>query len=77
MHPELDPATIWRALPEALKKALRQHGSDPLSDALLRQCSQAVEEHDTPVFWRPDPATDFTQYRLHPLLIDYLKNTAR
>jgi hypothetical protein len=43
-----------------------------LSDDLLRRCGKVIDERDLPVFWRPDPASDYTQHVLHPDLVQYI-----
>ncbi|WP_078309249.1 MULTISPECIES: hypothetical protein [unclassified Mycobacterium] len=69
---ELDPAAVWRAMPKTLQAELRRHPEQPLSDDLLRHCGQVVDDHDLPVFWRPDPHSSYTEHRLHPALAEYI-----
>ncbi|RIS81284.1 hypothetical protein [Mycobacteroides abscessus] len=69
---ELDPAAVWRALPKALQAELRSAADQPLSDDLLRRVGQIVDDHDLPVFWRPDPDSAYTQHHLHPALVEYI-----
>lgn len=69
---ELDAPAVWRALPKNLQAELRSAADQPLSDDLLRRCGQAVDDHDLPVFWRPDPDSSYTQHRLHPALAEYI-----
>lgn len=68
---ELDPAALWRALPKNLQAELRAAYDQPLSDELLRRCAQVVDDHDLPVFWRPDPHSSYTEHRLHPALVTF------
>lgn len=75
MSSEFDPGAIWRKLPKDLKEQLQANSSRPLTDELLRKCHQAAEAAELPVFWRPDPETDYRQYRLHPDLAAYLTAT--
>ncbi|TDZ43619.1 hypothetical protein [Mycobacteroides franklinii] len=72
MTTDLNPEAIWRALPDELKSALSQRAAEPLNDELLIKCHRAAEENDLPIFWRPDPAADFGQHRLHPALVEYI-----
>ncbi|WP_235659069.1 hypothetical protein [Mycobacteroides abscessus] len=69
---ELNVAAIWQSLPQALQTELRRHPGLPLSDDLLRRCGEVIDERDLPVFWRPDPASDYTQHVLHPDLVQYI-----
>lgn len=65
-------AAVWQALPPALQTELRRRPGQPLSDDLLRRCGEVIDERDLPVFWRPDPASDYTQHVLHPDLVQYI-----
>ncbi|WP_237082086.1 hypothetical protein [Mycobacteroides abscessus] len=69
---KLDPATIWQSLPKELQAELRGRPGKPLSDDLLCRCGLVVDERNLPVFWRPDPASDYTQHILHPDLVQYI-----
>lgn len=69
---ELDLAAVWRALPKGLQAELRADPDQLLSDDLLRRFGQIVDDHDLPVFWRPDPDSAYTQHRLHPALAKYI-----
>ncbi|MDM2419344.1 hypothetical protein PP577_17100 [Mycobacteroides abscessus] len=69
---ELNPAAIWQSLPRELRTELRRRPGRPLSDDLLRRCGQVIDEHDLPVFWRPDPDSDYTQHVLHPDFVQYI-----
>ncbi|MBA0048566.1 hypothetical protein [Mycobacteroides salmoniphilum] len=72
MDAVFEAEAIWRVLPADLRSALHAQSTEPLADELLGKCSAVVEKHGVPVFWRPDPDT-FSQYRLHPALVEYLK----
>lgn len=63
---------MWRALPTNLQAQLRGDPHQLLSDDLLRRCGQVADDHDVPVFWRPDPDSAYTQHRLHPALAEYI-----
>ncbi|MBV0918232.1 hypothetical protein KC238_13325 [Mycobacteroides chelonae] len=63
---------MWRALPKTLQAELRRAPQQPLSDDLLRRFGQIVDDRDLPVFWRPDPDSAYTRYRLHPALAEYI-----
>ncbi|WP_074347341.1 hypothetical protein [Mycobacteroides abscessus] len=69
---ELNTATVWQSLPQELQTELRKHTNRPLSDDLLRRCAQVSDERDLPVFWRPDPDSDYTQHVLHPDLVQHI-----
>ncbi|WP_286151403.1 MULTISPECIES: hypothetical protein [unclassified Mycobacterium] len=65
----LNAAAIWRAFPKDPQTQLRAHLGEPLTDDLLRRCGRVIDDHDLPVSWRPDPASDYAQHTLHPELI--------
>ncbi|GLE55936.1 hypothetical protein BKG69_06490 [Mycobacteroides chelonae] len=62
---ELDPAAAWRALPKNLQTELRADPTQPLSDDLLRRFGQIVDDHDLPVYWRPDPESAYSARGIH------------
>ncbi|AMW19354.1 MULTISPECIES: hypothetical protein [Mycobacteroides] len=69
---ELGAAAVWKAIPQELQTELRRRLGQPLSDDLLRRCGEVIGERDLPVFWRPDPASDYTRHVLHPDLVQYI-----
>ncbi|MGL5444898.1 hypothetical protein [Mycobacteroides stephanolepidis] len=69
---DLKPEAVWVVLPDELKSALRRRAAETLTDDVLLKCHRAAEDNELPIFWRPDPAADFRQHRLHPALVEYI-----